>query len=185
LSHVIILSNFTFLLQNNFFEGRNIVKVEAGAHFSCFVNNTGKELYSCGRSDYGQLGISIEQPESGSFEMTPTRVPLVYTIQKSTVADPKGNCIIESEIVEEDQPEIEQISCGSSHVLVLTKGGDVYSWGFAEYGACGQGIRDTDITRPTKMETKLANAQGAKYKIKFVCAGGQHSAVVVATDSRA
>ena len=170
--------------QNNFFEGRNIVKVEAGAHFSCFVNNTGKELYCCGRSDYGQLGISIEQPESGAFETTPIRVPLVYTIQKSKITDPTSNCIIESDIVEEDQPEIDQISCGSSHVMVLTTGGDVYTWGFAEFGACGLGKRDTDIMRPTKMESKLGNAQGAKYKVKFVSAGGQHSAVVVSTDSR-
>ncbi|KAL3788286.1 hypothetical protein HJC23_002860 [Cyclotella cryptica] len=172
------------LTKIEFFEGRSIVKCEGGAHFSCFVNNTGKELYCCGRGDYGQLGISLEQPESGSFETTPIRVPLVYTIQKSKVTDPKGNCIIESDIVEEDQPEIEQISCGSSHVLVLTKDGDVYSWGFAEFGACGQGKRDTDIMRPKKMEAKLANAQGAKYKIKFVCGGGQHSAMVVSTDSR-
>ncbi|KAL7488195.1 hypothetical protein ACHAW6_013783 [Cyclotella cf. meneghiniana] len=172
------------LTKIDFFEGRNIVKVDGGFHFSCFVNNTGKELYCCGRSDYGQLGFSIEPPDSGLYETTPIRVPLVYTIDMSKVTNPKGNCIIESDIVEEDQPEIEQISCGSAHVLVLTKGGDVYSWGYAEFGACGQGKRDTDIMRPQKMESKLANAQGAKYKVKYVSGGIQHSAVVVATDSR-
>jgi regulator of chromosome condensation len=165
-------------------EDRNIVKVEAGFHFSCFVNSTGKELYACGRSDYGQLGISIEQPDSGSFETTPVRVPLVYTVQQHKVTDPKGNCIVESDIAEEDQPEIEQISCGSTHVLVLTKAGDVYSWGFGESGACGHGKCDDDVLRPKKLETKLANAQGAKYEVKFVSGGGQHSAIVVATGSR-
>jgi alpha-tubulin suppressor-like RCC1 family protein len=108
----------------------------------------------------------------------------VYTIDSSRVPDPKGNCIIESEIVENDQPAIEQISCGSTHVLVLTKDGDVYSWGFGESGACGQGKCDSDVLRPKKLVSKLKNAQGAKYGVKFVSGGGQHSDVVIATKSR-
>ncbi|KAL3795978.1 hypothetical protein ACHAWO_013109 [Cyclotella atomus] len=172
------------LTKIEYLEDRNIAKIEAGYHFSCFVNSTGKELYSCGRSDYGQLGISLKQPDSGSFESTPVRVPLVYDIDSTIVSDPKGNCIIESEIVEEDQPEIEQISCGSTHVLVLTKEGDVYSWGFGESGACGQGKSDSDVLRPKKLVTKVENAQGAKCGVKFVSGGGQHSAVVVATASK-
>ena len=118
------------------------------------------------------------------METTPVRVPLVYDIDESAVKDPKGNCIDESKIIEEDQPEIQQISCGSTHVLVLTKDGDVYSWGFGESGACGQGKSDKDVLRPKKLVTKLENAQGAKYEVKFVSGGGQHSAVVVATGSR-
>ena len=169
--------------QIDYFEGRSIGKVEGGYHFSSFVNNSGKELYCCGRSDSGQLGISLEQPEYGAFETTPIRVPLVYDVDKSKISDPKGNCVIESDIDEEKQPAIEQISCGSTHVMVLTKCGDVYSWGFGESGACGQGRCDNDILRPKKLKTKLENAQGAKYGVKFVSAGGQHSVVVVATES--
>ena len=144
------------------------------------MNNTGKELYCCGRRDYGQLGISLKQPDSGSYEFTPIRVPLVYTIDSSTVSDPKGNCIVEGDIVEHDQPVIEQISCGSTHVLVLTEEGDVYSWGFGESGACGHGNSDKDVFRPKKLVTKLENTQG----VKFISGGGQHSAVVVATKSK-
>lgn len=28
-----------------------------------------------------------------------------------------------------------QVSCGDNHVVVLTQGGDIYSWGCGEYGA--------------------------------------------------
>ena len=148
------------------------------------MNDSGKELYCCGRSDYGQLGISLEQPESGASESTPIRVPLVYDIDKSKVSDPKGNCIIEGDIDEEKQPVIEQISCGSSHVMVLTKCGDVYSWGFGVMGACGQGKCDDDILRPKKLALKLKSSKDAKYGVKFVSAGGQHSAMVAVTKSR-
>ena len=57
------------------------------------------------------------------------RTPLVYE-PRGTVSNPKENCIVVDDIVEEDQPEIEQVSCGSTHALVLVKGGDAYSWGF-------------------------------------------------------
>ena len=29
---------------------------------------------------------------------------------------------------------IEQVSCGDTHIMVLTQAGDVYSWGSGEYG---------------------------------------------------
>lgn len=103
----------------------------------------------------------------------------MYTIDSSEVKDPKTNCINESKIVEEDQPEIEQISCGSTHVLVVTKDGDVYSWGFGESGACGHGKCDKDVLRPKKLVIT-----GGKHRIKFVSGGGQHSAAVVVTKSR-
>ena len=170
------------LLKIQFFDGRDITKVDGGFHFSCFVNITGKELYTCGRGDYGQLGITMEQPEAGYLETLPLRAPLIYESQ-GRVSNPKENSIILENINEEDQPEIDQLSCGTSHVLVLTKGGDVYSWGFGDQGACGHGKDDKDICRPKKLDAKLKNAQGAKNDVKFVSGGGQHSTIVVTTGS--
>lgn len=31
---------------------------------------------------------------------------------------------------------VEQVSCGDSHVMVLTQSKSVYSWGCGEYGEC-------------------------------------------------
>ena len=153
-----------------------ITKVEGGMHFSCFVDKTGKKLYECGRGDYGNLGITYEQPDAGYFEDTPVRVPLVYE-SNSAVSNRKENCINVDDIVEEDQPEIEQVSCGSTHVLVLTKCGDAYSWGFGTMGACGQGSSDDDVLLPTKLVTR-------KSKMQYVSGGGQHSTAIVTTASR-
>ncbi|KAL7536659.1 hypothetical protein ACHAXR_007318 [Thalassiosira sp. AJA248-18] len=157
------------------FAGQDITKVEAGYHFSCFVDKTGTELYTCGRGDYGQLGITLELPDPGYFENLPCRVPLVYE-PSGTTAKPKENSIKTEAIVEEDQPEIEQVSCGSTHVLVLAKGGDAYSWGFGTSGACGQGAADEDVLRPKKLELKSK-------KMNYVSGGGQHSMAIVETSS--
>ncbi|KAL7555318.1 hypothetical protein ACHAWF_018980 [Thalassiosira exigua] len=158
-------------------EGKNIATVEGGEFFSCFVGASGRELYAAGGGDYGQLGITLAQPEVGYFEKTPCRVPLVYE-PKGPVAKPGENCIVAEDIVEADQPEIEQISCGSSHVLVLTKDGAAYSWGFGESGACGQGKEKADIFRPKKLEAKV---KGEPCQMRCISGGGQHSAVIVRT----
>jgi regulator of chromosome condensation len=164
--------------------GVDITKVSAGDHFSCFVDSTGRELYSCGRGDYGQLGITLNLPKEGYFETRPCRVPIVYEPDLEDVDDPKVNCITVEDIVEDDQPIIKQISCGGNHVLVLTEGGDAYSWGYGECGACGQGKSDDDVFRPKKVEKKIVKTQGASnYKFQYVSGGGQHSAAIVKTSS--
>ncbi|EED91362.1 predicted protein [Thalassiosira pseudonana CCMP1335] len=180
------IENRNVLTKVTFFEERDITTVEGGYQFSCFVDATGKKLYACGRGDYGNLGITLKQPGAGWFEKTPTRVPLVHTIDESTISEEKKKetCIVEADIDEEKQPEIAQISCGSTHVIVRTKGGDVYTWGFGEQGACGQGKDYNDVLRPKKLETKLKNIQGSQYEVKFVSGGGQHSSVVIATGSK-
>lgn len=155
-------------------EEHDITKIGAKGHFSCFVDRTGRTLYECGRGDYGQLGITLEQPDPGYYEPLPIRVPLVYEPQ-GAVTKPKENIIKTEDIVEEDQPEIMQISCGSSHVLAVVKGGDAYSWGFGTSGACGQAGEDSDVLRPKMIKMKS--------KIQYVSGGGQHSTAIVKTDA--
>ena len=155
-------------------DGYDITKIGARGHFSCFVDKTGEKLYACGRGDYGQLGITLKEPDPGYYEHLPVRVPLVYE-PKGTVDNPKENSIKLEAIVEEDQPVIEQISCGSSHVLAITKGGDAYSWGFGDRGACGQGDDEADVLHPKKLVMKS--------RMRYVSGGGQHSTAIVTTGS--
>lgn len=42
-------------------EGKDIDRVAAGFQHSLFLSNSGRELYSCGRGDYGQLGCTLQQ----------------------------------------------------------------------------------------------------------------------------
>ncbi|KAK1738151.1 RCC1 domain-containing protein [Skeletonema marinoi] len=175
------------LTKVEFFEGKGIETVEGGYHGSYFVGGCGKKMYVCGRGDYGQLGIALEQSPIGYFVSTPVRVPLVYDVKtQGNISDPTKNCIVEETIDEDEQPEIEQVAAGSSahHVIVITKQGDVYSWGFGESGQLGQNrenssIEEADITLPQKMS--LVTKKKVSYKIKYASSGGQHSAVIIST----
>ena len=156
--------------------------VEGGYHNSFFVGGAGKHLYSCGRGDYGQLGVTLETGDIGFFLSTPVRVPLVYDVKtQGNISKPTKNCIVEETIDEDEQPEIEQLASGSSahHAIVITKNGDVYSWGYGENGQCGQNRinssnPDADITLP-QMKKKIS------YQIKYASCGAQHSAVIIST----
>lgn len=162
--------------------------VEGGYHNSFFVGGAGnKQLYSAGRGDYGALGVSLETPATGMFLSIPHRVPLVYDVKsQGNISEPTKNCIVEDTIDEDEQPEIEQVAAGSNahHVFVVTKTGDVYSWGFGENGACGQNRTcdsedDRDITLPKKMN--LVMKKKISFQVKYVSGGAQHSAAIITT----
>lgn len=143
-------------------------------------------LYSAGRGDYGALGVSLEQSDPGFFLSTPARVPLVYDVKsQGNISEPTKNCIVEETIDEDEQPEIEQVAAGSSAhvVMVITKKGDVYSWGYGESGACCQNRNDSseedaDITLPQKMNLVMKKVS---YQIKYASIGGQNSSVIIRT----
>jgi len=175
------------LTKVEFFEGKGIEKVEGANYASYFVGDANKKLYSVGRGDYGGLGITLDQPETEFCVSTPHRVPLVYDIDtQGDISEPTQNCIVEANIDEDEQPEIEQVAAGDSHVIVITKQGDVYSWGFGENGQCGQNKRDSsdkdaDITLPQKMNLTMKKVT---YKVMYASGGAQHSAFIInSTDS--
>lgn len=45
-------------------------------------------------------------------------------------------CIIVGSIL---AVNVMQINCGAEHVLALSEGGDLYTWGSSSYGQLGQG----------------------------------------------
>jgi len=159
-------TNRSKLTKINALSGKDIVKVDAGYHFSCFLDKSGRGMYMCGRGDYGQLGTTLARPATGYFENTPLRVPFAYNNDPSSVQNPNVYSIKAECIEEDDQPEIEQVSCGSTHVLALCKGGDVYSWGYNDCDACGQKADPqqlavcVDILRPKRMKGEVKASQG-------------------------
>lgn len=63
-----------------------------------------------------------------------------------------------------------RIDCGMSHTLCLLENGDVYSWGFGEYGALGVGEFKTKW-KPTKVYLDGV-------RIKHIFAGAMHSSFI-------
>lgn len=64
------------------------------------------------------------------------------------------------------------VSAGTDSSFALTKGGQVYAWGFSENYQTGLGTTD-DITIPTLIDNSAVRGKRAVY----VGAGGQYSII--------
>jgi hypothetical protein len=81
-----------------------------GGHHSLLLSHDGN-VYSFGWNEYGELGLGIQKKN----KFTPTLISYFR----------------------DNKIEIKQISCGGDHSLVLSKNGEVYSFGWGEYGQLG------------------------------------------------
>ncbi|EER02184.1 regulator of chromosome condensation, putative [Perkinsus marinus ATCC 50983] len=66
-----------------------------------------------------------------------------------------------------------KVSCGDQHMLALTKEGEVFSWGYNDFGQLGWGLHGVDVVgqqRPHKVPHLP--------KISDIAAGGGHSVAV-------
>ncbi|XP_056408825.1 serine/threonine-protein kinase Nek9 isoform X2 [Hyla sarda] len=104
-------------------QGKSVQQVSCGGDFTMCITDEG-QLYSFGSDYYGCLGVG-----QGSEVLEPVLVDFFL-----------------------NEP-IEQVSCGDSHVMVLTRSKCVYSWGCGEYGRLGLDSED-DISTPQKVEVQ-------------------------------
>ncbi|XP_066463760.1 serine/threonine-protein kinase Nek9 isoform X2 [Eleutherodactylus coqui] len=106
-------------------QGKSVQQVSCGGDFTVCVTDEG-QLYSFGSDYYGCLGVD---QSLGSEVLEPILVDFFL-----------------------NEP-IEQVSCGDSHVMVLTRSKCVYSWGCGEYGRLGLDSED-DVSTPQKVEVQ-------------------------------
>jgi alpha-tubulin suppressor-like RCC1 family protein len=71
--------------------------------------------------------------------------------------------------------EVEEVACGSSHVLARCTDGALYSWGFGVMLQLGNGV-DQDEPVPRRVQMPAG-------KVVKVSAGGQHSCALVAASA--
>lgn len=102
-----------------------IVSIASGWQH-CICNNSIGEVYSWGRSDYGQLGRIIDK-----------------------MSHPKGTGHVGliSEVL-----KAEEICCGAQHCMIRTIDERVFTWGWNEHGMCGVG---DEVNRFTPCEIKF------------------------------
>ncbi|XP_075704629.1 serine/threonine-protein kinase Nek9 isoform X2 [Rhinoderma darwinii] len=106
-------------------QGKTVQQVSCGGDFTMCITDEG-QLYSFGSDYYGCLGVG---QSLGSEVLEPILVDFFL-----------------------NEP-IEQVSCGDSHVMVLTRSRCVYSWGCGEYGRLGLDSED-DVCTPQKVEVQ-------------------------------
>lgn len=106
-------------------QGKSVKQVSCGGDFTVCITDEG-QVYSFGSDYYGCLGVG----------------------------QAKGSEVLEPILVDFFLNEpVEQVSCGDSHVMVLTRSKSVYSWGCGEYGRLGLDSED-DVYSPQKVEVQ-------------------------------
>jgi len=100
------------------------MKIGGGQHHSILVDGDGV-VYSCGRAEYGRLGLGEGAKESS--------VP----VKIESLADKK----------------VKSVVCGESVSYAVTEEGHLYSWGFGTSLQLGVGDED-DIFVPTLVKSK-------------------------------
>ncbi|DBA03336.1 TPA: hypothetical protein N0F65_004613 [Lagenidium giganteum] len=133
---------------------KNVAQVEGGTHHSVVLTNDG-DVYALGRADSGQLGM-MDTCKTGDFKDRPQHVKFPCSNSNESVV-------------------IRMISCGSNHAIALSEANEVYSWGYGDMLALGNGV-EQDEPKPKKID--WAKTHFGDAEVLQVEAGGQHSAIL-------
>lgn len=138
---------------------QNIAVMEGGTHHSVVLTNDG-EVYTFGRADSGQLGTQ-DTCQTGDFKDRPQKVLFAANSARTS-----------------ERVVVRSIAAGSNHALVLTEANSIYSWGYGDMLALGNGL-EQDEYKPRQVNWSKTNFGDAE--ILQIDAGGQHSAVLART----
>lgn len=137
-------------------EGLEIVKIVGGEHHSIALTKDG-EVYTWGRYDMKEIGISAENLPPSTFRDQHGNARSVPTPTKLTIGD--GSL------------KFKNVGAGSHHSFAVTTDGVVYAWGFGDTYAPGLGPLDGDVEIPTR----IVNTATKGMNIELIGAGGQFS----------
>ena len=130
-------------------KNKEIISIKSGwEHNIC--KDKDNLLYSWGNNTKGQCGFDTSENINGII-----------------------NC--PKNILELNDKDIKEISCGNEHTLALTKEGDVYSWGSTSDGVLGREIKGDEknlgIGKPGKITFFIKN----DIKIRHIASGSIHN----------
>ncbi|KAM6303566.1 RCC1 domain-containing protein 1 [Podargus strigoides] len=139
--------------------------VAAGGWHSASVSEGG-DLYMWGWNESGQLALPskalaeerAQDEDTGAGDAEP-RSP-----QEQPAAEDAAFISIQAFPALLDLPqelEVSAVSCGSRHTAVVTRGGELYTWGWGKYGQLGHGD-DASSDRPRRVEYLAAEGLRAE-----------------------
>ncbi|KAM8997954.1 RCC1 domain-containing protein 1 [Ara ararauna] len=139
--------------------------VAAGGWHSASVSEAG-DLYMWGWNESGQLALPCkalaeeraqgEDAGAGAAALTPCR--------EQPAAEAATFISIQALPALLDlpqEPEVSEVSCGSRHTAAVTRGGELYTWGWGKYGQLGHGD-DASSDRPRRVEHLVAEGLWAE-----------------------
>lgn len=120
----------------------HIQQIRCGNNHNLVLNEAG-QIFSWGSNNYGQLGLACEEES----------IPLPRMVKRLAVFT------------------VIQISCGAHHSLALTNVGELYSWGYNNYGQLGIG-NNNNQNAPCLVVSLLG------VPINYIAAGGNHNCIL-------
>jgi alpha-tubulin suppressor-like RCC1 family protein len=138
----------------NAFNNEIIIAISCGFWHSMALTDCG-HVYSWGYNYFGQLGLEYTE---GSHNLFKTR-SFKEKEPKIVNINPENN----------DSVFITKISCGSHHSLLLSKDGNIYSFGYNEFGQIGNNnLRNQLIPRKISFSVKFIDiASHFRYNISI------------------
>ncbi|KAH9475628.1 Protein pim1 [Psilocybe cubensis] len=129
----------------------SVIQIAGGYHHTLFLLKSGK-VYSCGRSDSGQLVLPADHPTFNDR----THPDFVSEPVLVSFPDP-GDPVV-------------QISCGVHNNSAVTRGGALYSWGQGIQGELGLGDK-----KEAETPQLVVRKDGGSWFAAAISCGGQHS----------
>lgn len=149
-----------------------ISRVAGGADHSIILNAKGDTIYACGKGGYGQLGIpKSELQTSDENKQIASSKKERYSLIPRRVAFPKTDRLAKI-------GRFVDVFCGDNHSGAITSGGKIYTWGYGEYGQCGNDprVHTDDFERPRLNEDWISKDQGLC--VHHGAGGSQHTLIV-------
>lgn len=130
-----------------------IKQISAGGWHSCFLTDDGR-LFTCGKGEYGRLGLGEEASKLFPTEMT-------QDSKRQNVKD------------------VVQVSAGGSHTIWFNRNNRVHAVGRLDGGRCGTG--STANGRLALSEDITPNFPIQDFLVLEVAAGGSHTLILAET----
>ena len=148
----------------------SIRTISAGEHHSLFLMESGA-LYTCGRIDMNEIGLLKKELPTYAYKDEHERVravPLPTKVVKTLEElDPEDD----EDDREYKEMKFKNIAAGSHHSIAISQDGKLYTWGFGETYAVGQGPAGDDIEVPVK----ITNTATKEVDMVLAGSGGQFS----------
>ncbi|KAM6195742.1 LOW QUALITY PROTEIN: RCC1 domain-containing protein 1 [Sarcoramphus papa] len=139
--------------------------VAAGGWHSASVSEAG-DLYMWGWNESGQLALpskALAEERAQNEDMGAGDAELMPR-QEQPAAEDAAFISIQAFPALLDLPqdvEVSKVSCGSRHTAVVTRGGELYTWGWGKYGQLGHGD-NASSDQPRRVEYLVAEGLRAE-----------------------